>query len=101
MRRRPYWKFQWRHKERRGKKPVQNLSTLSRKCQRSRFLFCDATVLLRWSLQYGRRWQQYRCSIQFYFYYFSIFPVPQNSPVMHCQPRYSQASSPTSEWRIL
>ena len=75
MRRRPYWKFQWRHKERRGKKPVQNLSTLSRKCQRSRFLFCDATVLLRWSLQ--------------------------NSPVMHCQPRYSQASSPTSEWRIL
>ena len=27
-------------------------------------------------------------------------PVPQNSPVTHCHRRYSQASSPTSEWRI-
>ena len=27
-------------------------------------------------------------------------PVPKNSPVMHCQCRYSQASCATSEWRI-
>ena len=25
-------------------------------------------------------------------------PIPKNSPVMHCQRRYYQASSPTSEW---
>ena len=34
-------------------------SSLSRKCQSSHFLFCIATVLLRWSLQYGRRWFQF------------------------------------------
>ena len=27
-------------------------------------------------------------------------PVPKNIPVMHCQRRYSQVSSATSEWRI-
>ena len=42
-----------------------------RKCQSSHFLLCDATVLLRRSLQYGRRWLQFpnnRCSIQSYFW---------------------------------
>ena len=45
-------------------------STLSRKWQNSHFFLCDPTVLLRWSLQYGRRWLQFpnnRCSIQSYF----------------------------------
>ena len=27
-------------------------------------------------------------------------PIPRNCPVMHCRRRYSQSSSPTSEWRI-
>ena len=45
-------------------------STLSIKCQSSHFLSFDATVLLRWSLQYGRRWLQFpynRFSILSYF----------------------------------
>ena len=45
--------------------------TLSRKCQITNFLLCDATVLLRWSLQYSRRWLQFannRCLIQSYFW---------------------------------
>ena len=45
-------------------------STLSIKCQSSHFRLCNATVLLRWSLQYSRRWLQFpnnRCSIQSYF----------------------------------
>ena len=44
-------------------------STFTRKCQSFNFRFCNATVLLRWSLQYGRRWLQFpknRCSIQGY-----------------------------------
>ena len=44
--------------------------SLSRICQSSHFLLGDATVLLRWFLQYGRRWLHFpnnRCSIQFYF----------------------------------
>ena len=28
-------------------------------------------------------------------------PGPQNSPIMHCQRRYSQASIATLEWPIL
>ena len=31
----------------------------------------------------------------------TIKPIPKNNPVVHCQRRYSQASSPTSEWRIV
>ena len=26
--------------------------------------------------------------------------IPKNSPMMHCERRYSQAFSPTLEWRI-
>ena len=33
--------------------------------------------------------------------YIDQWSGPQNSPVMHCQRRCSQASSATSEWRIL
>ena len=75
--RRPYWKFQCRHTNEEGILSFNSYpgntfrpSTLSRKCQSSHFPFCNATVLLRWSLQYGRRWLQFpnnRCSIQSYF----------------------------------
>ena len=53
-------------------------SNLSRKCQSSHFLLCDATVLLRWSLQYVHHWLQFpnnRCSIQSYCTVYSIFQI--------------------------
>ena len=75
--RRPYWNYFSGVTKMKGKILTFNSclvntfrsSTLSRKCQSSHFLLCDATVLFRWSMQYGRRWLQFpnnRCSIQFY-----------------------------------
>ena len=48
---------------------IEQSSFVNFKYKMSKFS-CDATVLLRWSLQYGRRWLQLpnnRCSIQSYF----------------------------------
>ena len=76
--RRSYWRFQWHQNKEGGNFVIQLVSinifrssTFSRKCQSFYFRFCNATVLLRWSLQYGRRWLQFpknRCSIQSYFW---------------------------------
>ena len=64
-------------------------STLSRKSESSHFLFCDVTVLLRWSLQYGRRWLQFpnnRYSIQSYFSDQWISLTKQTPALRHLSP---------------